>query len=159
MAGLSQTEQSLVFRPCFNGSADGLYLCVTVTVKNAGLSRVRLNNNMKAVRILGTVGAASGDAGEADWERITTLRILGQHEWLEAQETVTDTVVYRLPTSGQSAPRYRLYQIEAIVGARPRLLTRKRVQWQARTVAFLPPNYFDNFRNFSASANSARAGI
>ena len=125
--------------PSLETSAGSLYLSVTVTLKNTGLSKLPLNDNMKVVRLLGIAHASDGAVSSAKWERILTMPILDQHAWLEAQETVTDTVVYSLHsrTDGKvSGPA--AYQVEAIVGARRRLITRKGTRWQARAVVFLP---------------------
>ena len=134
-------------------SAARLYLCITIVFKNTGLSRLPLNNNMKAIRLFGMVSQMDRGPGETEWERIVTLPILDQHEWLEAQETVTDTVVYRLPVS---VDIHAAYRVEAIVGARRRPITRKRVQWQARSFAFLPPGDSNTLRHTPAVADSTR---
>jgi hypothetical protein len=118
-------------------SAGGLYLCVTVVLKNTGLSKLPLNNNMKAIRLFGMTGQADDRPNGTEWERILTLPVLDQHEWLEAQETVTDSVICRLPAAAK-ADTHVAYQVEAVIGARRRLITRKRVQWQARSFTFLP---------------------
>lgn len=141
----------------FNGSPDQVYFCATVTLKNTGLSRLPLNNNMKVIRIFGAA-ASKSDAGEVKWERISTLPVLDQHEWLEAQETVTDTIVYRVPLSSQSGSNYAIYQVEAIIGARPRPITRRRVLWQARAVAFQSSGHANSYRDPLELANSSRKG-
>ncbi len=123
----------------FSRSVGHLYLCITVTLKNTGLSRLPLNDKMKAIRIFQIVNQPNDGPRETEWKRIITLPILEHHEWIEAQEPVTDTVVYRLPAQGQNDAHHEAYQVDVIVGARRRPITRKRVQWQARTVAFLPP--------------------
>lgn len=116
-----------------------LHLSAIFTLKNTGQSRIPLNSKMKAARLFGMVDSQESDGpAETRWERIKTTPIFEQHEWLEAYETVTDTVVYRLPAPGSHHIWHTAYQVEAIVGARRRLLTRKGVQWQARAVAFIP---------------------
>ena len=50
---------------------------------------------------------------------------------------VCPAVAYRLPADNDIRAAY---QVEAIVGARPRPITQRRVQWQARSFAFLPPD-------------------
>jgi hypothetical protein len=141
----------------FDGSPDQVYFCATVTLKNTGLSRLPLNSDMKAIRIFGAA-ASEGDAGEVKWERISTLPILDQHGWLEAQETVTDTIVYQVPLSGQNGSNYAIYQVEAIVGARPRPITRKRVKWQALDVAFQSSGHATSYRDPPELINSSKKG-
>lgn len=135
------------------------YLCITVALKNAGLSRLPLNNNMKAIRIFHIVGPQDDGPGKTEWKRIITLPILEQHEWLEAQETVTDSVVYRLSKCGQDNAYHGAYQIEAIVGARRRPITRKRVQWQARAVTFLTSTYSGNLPDAQVTNSPKRGGL
>jgi hypothetical protein len=114
-----------------------LYLSIVITLKNTGLSRLPLNSEMKIVRLFHMVSELSDDVCIAEWERISTVSILDQHDWLEAQETVIDTLVYCLsgvdPRSGHA-----VYQVEALVGAPRRRITGKGTRWQSRAVAFLP---------------------
>ena len=110
---------------------------------------------MKAIRLFSIVGQVDGGPSETEWERILTLPVLDQHEWLEAQETVTDTVVYKLPALVEN-DTHVAYQVEAVVGARQRLITRKRVQWQARSFVFLPLDDSNNLSGSPAIADSTR---
>jgi hypothetical protein len=123
--------------PSLDQSTGTSYLSVAVTLKNTGLSKLPLNANMKAVRLSGIAGDASDGLRRATWQRILTSPTLETHAWLEAQETVTDTVVYSLHVLDVEGPR-AVYQIEAIVGSRRRLITRKGTQWTARAVVFVP---------------------
>lgn len=117
---------------------NSLYLCATVTLKNSGQSNLPLNENMKVIRLSGIADRTSDGIGVAKWQRIMTLPILEQHAWLEALETVTDTVVYSLPCASGGGPHYSAYQVEAIVGTRRRLISRRGTLWQSRTVLFAP---------------------
>jgi hypothetical protein len=123
--------------PSLERSADALYLSVTVTLKNTGLSKLPLNSNMKIVRLFGITHEADRSVRAAGWERILTIPILDQHAWLEAQEAVTDTVVYSLHSTDGKDSGYGAYQVEALVGAPRRLITRKGTRWQSRAVVFL----------------------
>jgi hypothetical protein len=116
------------------------YLTIAVTLKNTGLSKLPLNNNMKVARVLGLTHDGSHHPSSPGWERIATLPILQHHEWLEAQETVTDTVIYRLGPRDRVEKSHEAYQVEAIVGAPRRIITGKGVRWQSRTVAFSTPS-------------------
>jgi hypothetical protein len=51
-----------------------------------------------------------------------------------------DTVVFRLRGINQSDPLCAAYQVEAIVGGRQKLITRKGTRWQSRAVVFLQPS-------------------
>ena len=129
--------------PTLEASADSLYLSVAITLKNTGLSKLPLNDDMKVMRLFGLTHTANSAVSAAKWERVLTVPILDQHAWLEAQETVTDSVVYNLygTTDGQGSGHAAAYQVEALVGGRRRLITRRGTRWQARAVVFLPPGY------------------
>lgn len=118
-----------------NRSGD-LYICAVVTLTNRGLSKVPLNRDFKAVRLYGAM--ARGDQiAVAWWHRISTDRILKEHDWLEGEETVTDTVLYFLPGCPSGRVPYAAYQVEAVVGVRLRRFT-KHIKWQSRSVVFAP---------------------
>src|SRR5438128_683810 len=80
--------------PALEQNADSLYLSVTITLKNTGLSKLPLNRDMKVIRLFGIVDEADRNLSPLKWKRILTFPILDQHDWLEAQETVTDMVTY-----------------------------------------------------------------
>lgn len=112
------------------------YLCATVTLKNTGQAKLPLNENMKVVRLSAIEGRASDDINVAKWQRIMTVPVLEQHAWLEALETVTDTVVFNLPGAGDGSRDYSAYQVEAIVGTRRRIVSGKGTLWQSRNFLF-----------------------
>jgi hypothetical protein len=124
--------------PALEQSADSLYLAVTITLKNTGLSKLPLNKDMKVVRLFGIVDEADRNLSASEWKRISTLPILDQHDWLEAQETVTDMVIYSLQGSDGKDSGHVAYQVEALVGARRRRMTGKGIRWQSRAIVFLP---------------------
>lgn len=109
-------------------------LQVTVTLTNTGLSRIALNERMKAIRIHATTNLDAQEIRPARWQRMLTTGCFEHHDWLEAQEAVTDELLYQLPTNSHADPRQVAYQVEAIVGARPRTLTGKKVRWHARKI-------------------------
>ncbi len=116
------------------------YLSITITLKNTGLSKLQLNSNMKAIRLFRIAAEADDGPSLVRWQRILTSPIFEAHAWLEAQETVTDTVVYDVHGSGVSDADHAVYQMEAIVGARRRLITRRGTMWTSRAVVFMPTN-------------------
>jgi hypothetical protein len=120
----------------FEESTETAYLSVTVTLKNNGMSKLPLNENMKLVRVLGLIPDPSTRLGVAGWERIATFPILTQHAWLEAQEAVTDTVLCRLGRPDRADRNHEAYQVEAIVGAPRRVITGKGIRWQSRAIVF-----------------------
>jgi hypothetical protein len=114
-------------------------LSITVALRNSGMSRLPLNENMKMVRVLGLVCDVNAGPGIADWERVTTLPILTNHAWLEAQESVTDTILFRLDRCDRTDRCHEAYQVEAIVGAPRRFISGKGIRWRSRAVVFSSP--------------------
>lgn len=110
------------------------YLCATVTLRNTGQAKLPLNENMKVVRLSAIEGGARDDINVAKWQKIMTVPVLEQHAWLEALETVTDTVVFCLPGAGSRD--YSAYQVEAMVGTRRRIVSGKGTLWQSRSFLF-----------------------
>jgi hypothetical protein len=119
-------------------STDCLYLSVAITFRNTGLSKIPLNKDMKVVRLFSIVDAVDRNLSVSRWKRIFTLPILDEHDWVEAQESVTDSVIYSLQGSGGKDSAHVAYQVEALIGARRRRITRKGERWQARAVVFIP---------------------
>jgi hypothetical protein len=119
-------------------SSGSLYLIATVTLKNTGLSKLPLNSNLKAIRLSGMANGVPDNAYIPEWERIVTVPVLDQHQWLEAQETVIDKMVYCLSRNQEKNCGQIAYQVEVIVGAPRRLLTGKGTRWEARDIVFAP---------------------
>jgi hypothetical protein len=90
--------------------AGSLYLSITITLKNTGLSKLPLNEKMKILRLSGITGHSGENPGAAGWERILSLPILKDHGWLEAQETVTETVVYSVGGPDGMGTSHAAYQ-------------------------------------------------
>jgi hypothetical protein len=131
--------------------ATSLYLCAAVTLKNSGQSRIPLNERMKAIRLFAIRDPSDEAIEVANWQRIMTLPILEQHAWLEALETVTDTVVYNLPQAQKGGTRCPVYQVEVLVGARRGRLSRRGTVWQSRAVLFQSPNSISSEESHSHS--------
>lgn len=115
---------------------ESVYLWVTITLKNNGISKLPINENMKVVRVFGLVPDANTQPSIAGWEKIATFPILTQHAWLEAQEAVTDTVLCRLGRGDRAHRSHDAYQVEAIIGAPRRVITGKGIRWQSRAIVF-----------------------
>jgi hypothetical protein len=124
--------------PTVESGAGSLYLSITITLKNTGLSKLPLNEKMKILRLSGITGHSGGNPGAAGWERILSLPILKDHGWLEAQETVTETVVYSVGGPDGMGTSHAAYQVEAMVGTPRRMITKTGKRWQSHAVIFLP---------------------
>ena len=68
------------------------------------------------MRLFGIVDEADRNLSTPEWKRILTLPILDQHDWLEAQETVTDMVIYSLQGSDEKIPGHVAYQARGTCG-------------------------------------------
>lgn len=115
------------------------YLCAAVSLKNTGLSKLKLNQDMKAIRLFGVRDPNVDHIDTEEWERVCTRRILDQHEWLESQETVEDTILYFLPLNAAPGAHYIAYQVEALVGSVPSLVARRRTRWRSRAIIVPSP--------------------
>lgn len=125
--------------PALEKGTGSLYLSITITLRNTGLSKLPLNENLKIIRLSGITENADSHPSAAAWERILSLPALRDHAWLEAQETVTETVVYSLIGPDGVATSHAAYQIEAMVGTPRRMVTRRGKRWQSHAVIFMPP--------------------
>jgi hypothetical protein len=126
--------------PAILRSGSSYQLCVSITLTNAGQSRIPLDNEMKFVRVSGTQRREVDELEAAEWTNLTAEDIFDEHEWLEGQETVTDTVLFDLPSPSGSGEHSDFYKIEVIVGARQHRVTRRGSLWQTRSVVAMQEN-------------------
>jgi hypothetical protein len=112
-----------------------------VTLKNAGLSKLPLNEKMKIIRLLGMLPGDYSYPSSTKWKRISTLPILKQHSWLEAQESVSDVITYNLGSVNGVFSNHAAYRVEAVVGSPRRRITGKGTRWQAHAVIFSQPSH------------------
>jgi hypothetical protein len=124
----------------FESSPNCPYLIVTIKLTNVGLSKIPLNRNMKVVRLLGAKRPGGKRFSAAEWEPIETVPILDQHDWLEAQETIIDTILFNAPRSSRNDSQYKIYEVEGIVGAHRSRISGSGTRWQSRTIVPLPPD-------------------
>jgi hypothetical protein len=69
----------------------------TVTLRNAGLSKLPLKNNGKFVRLYGSPAVSWTPNANIFWQQLMHTPIFEGHQWVEAQETVTDEVLIPVP--------------------------------------------------------------
>jgi hypothetical protein len=112
------------------------YLHVTMALKNTGLSKLPISDDMKYIQLYGMANDGDDSASTVEWKWLLTKRVFDQHAWVEAQETVTDTVVFRLQDARAQAHDDSVYQVEVWLGAPRSRITRKGSLWHARTVIF-----------------------
>jgi hypothetical protein len=130
-----------------------IYLSVTIALKNTGLSKLPINDEMKYIQLYGMTSGGVSFPGSVDWDRLLTKRMFEQHAWVEAQETAIDTIVFRLQDAGSQSPGHPAYQVEVWLGAPRNHITRKGCLWHARAVAFMPSAYTENKAAIPPSGN------
>jgi hypothetical protein len=107
----------------------GGHLRATVTFKNAGLSKIDLNKNVKAVRLFTAEPNDRATVAVVAWKRLLTSSILEEHDWVEAQETVTDSVIFHTPGAPATA-----YRVEAMAGSPRSRITGLGKMWRASAI-------------------------
>ena len=79
---------------------------VRVSLKNTGAADVPLDRN--AIRIF-TVGQDGwGTSKTPGWDRMMTLSVFKEHEWIESQEVITDEVLIPLRSTQEKPVAYRV---------------------------------------------------
>lgn len=131
-----------------------IYLNATVALKNTGLSKLPINDEMKYIQLYGITNGGTSFPGSVDWDRLLTKRFFEQHAWVEAQETAIDTMVFRLQDAGSQSLDRPAYQVEVWLGAPRNRITRKGSLWHARAVAFVPSEYIESRTIIAPSGNS-----
>ena len=134
--------------------AGWLYVNVTIQIRNTGLSKVPLNDDMKYLQLYGMESGNSGSPAMTEWRRLLTSKIFDQHRLVEAQEVVTDTIALRLPRD--ISADHHAYKVEAWLGARLNRVTRKGHLWHARGIVFAPA---DSSERVHAISNGGRSLI
>jgi hypothetical protein len=97
------------------------YLIANVHVKNIGVTKVNIEKEGTALRVLG----AHGGGGRIEWTRLRTLAILSEYQWLEPSESIDDNVIIDVP-NGLIA-----FRLEA-------LLIIDKQRWRAKTIIEIP---------------------
>jgi hypothetical protein len=113
-------------------------LCATVALKNAGLSKLPIARGLRYVQVYGMVGENFSSPDTAKWERLLTAEVFDQHGWVEAQETITDSIIFRLQDLHTTGVCHYAYKVEAWLGTPRRRLTGKGNLWHARAVVVSP---------------------
>jgi len=91
-----------------------VYLNVTVTLKNVGLSKVSIDKNATAVRVykiieLEHANSISDIALESKWESIGIFSLFEDHDWVEPYEVINEQKIIECRSITYS------YKIESIV--------------------------------------------
>jgi hypothetical protein len=73
------------------------YLLVFLRLKNVGIAKVDIEQKGTALRVFGCGILADRSPKVLNWDRLHTLAIMAQHAWIEASETIDDTLMIVLP--------------------------------------------------------------
>jgi hypothetical protein len=74
------------------------YLLATVTLKNVGATKVDIVQEGTALRVFACPAYGSQNALlSVDWNRLRTVSIFQEHAWIEAGETIQDSLLFVLP--------------------------------------------------------------
>lgn len=127
------------------GANDDSALIVTSTLRNRGLVRVRLNERGKSAYVYG-VSAGSWRPEEAvEWgKHLRVEGIFAQHEWIEAQEVITDRILVPLVPPLDDEDQWLAVRVKAVVANKRQKLRRRSVSWTAEDVV---PGAFTELRH------------
>lgn len=123
----------------FNGPS-GRAVKAIVSVKNTGLTKIALQSDGKIVRLDGVpqseLSAAASGQANISWQELMLTAILEDHEWIEAQETVTDEVLLAVSGGGSSAghDEWIAFRLRVAILAAPRRLHRRGASWAANVI-------------------------
>ncbi len=111
---------------------DARALDVTVELRNTGASKIPLSDVVKVVYVYGVRRSTWNSAASLDWgDPLKVVPIFQHHEWVEAQEVISDEVL--VPVPPEDDEEWLAYRIECMVASadRPR---RRALRWTAYTM-------------------------
>lgn len=111
---------------------DARALDVTVELRNTGASRIPLSDVVKVAYVYGVQRSSWRSHASLDWgEQLRVVPIFERHEWVEAQEVISDEML--VPVPHEDGEEWLAYRIECMVASadRPR---RRPLRWTAYTV-------------------------
>lgn len=110
-----------------------VFLIVSVSMKNEGLGRIRLEPDMSLIRVDALLADDWVPGATARWREekpIMITAVFHKHGWIEPGETIADQVLLPLP---REKPPAVAYQVRAWVRA-PRRLRKTGIAWSANAV-------------------------
>jgi len=105
------------------------FLSVVCKLKNVGLSRVELDREKSALRVLLQTVSRTKKVTELDWPESSnkTVDVFKKHEWIEGGETIEDAHLFVFPYVPNEACRVEL----AVIRAR-RTIKQRWIEWKRR---------------------------
>jgi hypothetical protein len=108
-------------------------IVIATSVKNDGLSQVRFLDDLKVVSVFGLRASQWIPGIDQDWgEQLMILTVLDGHEWIEAQETITDQVLVAVPDDSDRTDPWLAFRLVLRVASEGR--RDKRLKWTATAV-------------------------
>lgn len=99
-------------------------LRIRASATNTGASIVYLKDHAKIVRVYATALADATPGVSLDWgKHLVVMSVLTDHNWIEAQETVSEELLAAVPYSGRLA-----YRVELVIGSK------KNKRWSASAI-------------------------
>jgi hypothetical protein len=108
-------------------------IVVATSVKNDGLSQVRFLDDLKVVSVFGLRASQWIPGMDQDWgKQLMIFTVLDGHEWIEAQETITDQVLVAVPDDSDRTDPWMAFRLVLRVASEGR--GGKRLKWTASAV-------------------------
>lgn len=102
------------------------------TVTNAGLSRIPFKEERKWIVLFASTVAPPRPGANVAWTQITTCDVLEDQDWVEAQESISDEVVFPFPPADKEP--WRAFRLQLQVWAKPSIWPRAKHKWVDNTV-------------------------
>jgi len=109
---------------------DDYALLVTSSLRNQGLVRVRLQDYARSAYVYGLDTSQWRPDESVEWgDHLRVERIFEDHEWIEAQETITDRCLIPVRPPPDPADRWLALRIKSIVASKRQKVSHKAFVW------------------------------
>jgi hypothetical protein len=106
-----------------------------VTLLNCGLTKIPFAPRRNSIYLYGLDSSKLRPGANINWQRHLILTpIFSSHEWVEAQETITDEVLIPLPPPAEDDRIWLAYKLHAEVWGKKRMRPWKSSRWIADSV-------------------------
>lgn len=108
-------------------------LRVKISMRNTGLSVLKLSDSVKAVYLYGTASSDWIPSSSIEWSDVLRLApIFENHQWVEGGETVADEVLVPVPDTTDGS-EWLAFRLDVKVGSKRRRL-RRSLLWSATVI-------------------------
>lgn len=112
--------------------ADRQVMKAVIELKNTGLSKLPLRVDLNSVELLATPSSSWAAQTNLRWEKRMDTPILGDHKWVESQETISDEVL--LPIDTREGDPWLAFRLHVEVWGKRPWYRRKGTKWVANTI-------------------------